>query len=125
MAMVDIKLDLAALGKVSEAAKAAALETMEAVKTDILTSQTMPRDTGTMELSLHVDDQFEDGGTVHTPLQTDGPQARRLYFHPEYNFQKGNNPNAGAAWYAPYTEGGAKADFIPNAYARQMKEHLK
>lgn len=123
MAMVDIRLDLVALGKVSEAAKAAALETMEAVKTDIIASQTMPFDQGTMQGSLHTE-QFEDGDTAHTVLQTDGPQARRLYFHPEYNFQKVNNPNAGAAWYKPYTEGGAKANFVSETMAAKMKEKM-
>lgn len=98
---------------------------MEAVKTDILASQTMPRDQGAMEGTLDVQDQFRDGDTVHTILQTDGPQARRLYFHPEYNFQTVNNPNAGAGWYKPYTEGGAKEDFIPKAFSACLKEHLK
>ena len=63
--------------------------------------------------------------TAHTVLQTDGPQARRLYFHPEYNFQKVNNPNAGAGWFDPYTKGGSKEDFVPEAFATCMKEHLK
>lgn len=124
MAIVEIELDMAALGKISEAARAAARETMEAVKTDILASQTMPFDTGTMQGSLHTD-QFADGDAAHTVLQTDGPQARRLYFHPEYNFQTANNPNAGAGWYKPYTQGGGKADFIPGTFAARMKEHLK
>lgn len=125
MPIVEIELDLAALGKISEAARAAARETMEAVKTDILASQTMPRDQGAMEGTLDVKNQFRDGDIVHTVLQTDGPQARRLYFHPEYNFQTVNNPNAGAGWYKPYTQGGGKADFIPGTFAARMKEHLK
>lgn len=125
MPLVEIKLDMAALGKISEAARAAAWETMEAVKTDILASQTMPRDQGTMEGTLDVQDQFRDSDTVHTILQTDGPQARRLYYHPEYNFQTVNNPNAGAGWYDPYTEGGDKAAFIPQTFAARMEEHLK
>ena len=123
MVTVDVELDLVALGKVSEAAKAAALVTMEAVKTDIIASQTMPFDQGTMQGSLHTE-QFEDGDTVHTVLQTDGPQPRRLYFHPEYNFQKVNNPNAGAAWYKPYTKGGAKETFVSETMAAKMKEKL-
>lgn len=123
MPIVEIDLDLAALGKISAAAKAAALDTMEAVKTDLISSQTVPFDYGTMQGTLHTD-QFEDGGMVHTVLQTDGPQARRLYFHPEYNFQTVKNPNAGAGWYDPYTAGGDKADFIPEAFSTRMKEHL-
>lgn len=123
MAFVDIELDMDALAKISAAARAAALETAEAVKTDIIASQTMPFDQGTMQKSLHTE-QFEDGDTVHTVLQTDGPQPRRLYFHPEYNFQKVNNPNAGAAWYKPYTKGGAKETFVSETMAAKMKEKL-
>lgn len=124
MAFVDIELDMEALARIGTAARAAALETAKAVKTDIIASQTMPFDQGTMQGSLHTE-QFEDGDAAHTVLQTDGPQARRLYFHPEYNFQKVNNPNAGAGWYEPYTEGGAKEDFIPEAFSACLKEHLK
>ena len=44
--MVGINLDEAALARLDGAAKAAALETVEAVKTDLVNSQTMPFDTG-------------------------------------------------------------------------------
>lgn len=121
---LEIKLDMAALAAVGQAAVQAAAETMEAVKTDLTASQTVPFNTGTMQGSLHVE-QFHDGGDAHIVLQTDGPQARRLYFHPEYNFQTVNNPNAGAAWYAPYTQGGEKGDFIPEAFAARLKEKLQ
>lgn len=124
--MVEIKLDEAALARLDGAAKAAALETVEAVKTDLVSSQTMPYDVGTMQGSLHSDpeDQFEAGTEIHTVLQTDGPQARRLYFHPEYNFQRGKNPNAGGAWYGPYEACGAKERFIPDTFAARMKEKI-
>ena len=121
--MVEIKLDAAALARLGEAAKAAALETMEAVKTDLVGSQTVPFDNGTMQGTLHTE-QFVSEGVCHTVLQTDGPQARRLYFHPEYNFQHGHNPNAGAAWYAPYEADGGKKSLIPETFAARMKEKL-
>ena len=121
--MVGIKLDEAALARLDGAAKAAALETVEAVKTDLVSSQTMPFDTGAMQGSLHTE-QFDAADESHTVLQTDGPQARRLYFHPEYNFQRGKNPNAGAAWYGPYEAGGAKERFIPDTFAARMKEKI-
>lgn len=120
---VRIVLDKAVLNGIHEKAAQAALETMEAVRTDLVSSQTIPYDVGTMQGSLHAD-QFEAGTEIHTALQTDGPQARRLYFHPEYNFQTGNNPNAGAAWYAPYEAGGAKEQFIPQTFAAKLKEKL-
>lgn len=121
--MVEIKLDEAALARLDGAAKAAALETVEAVKTDLVSSQTMPFDTGTMQKSLHME-QFDAGSEIHTVLHTDGPQPRRLYFHPEYNFQRGKNPNAGAAWYGAYEAGGAKESFIPDTFAARMKEKI-
>ena len=122
--MVEIKLDEAALARLDGAAKAAALETVEAVKTDLVSSQTMPFDTGAMQGSLHTE-QFDAADESHTVLQTDGPQARRLYFHPEYNFQRGKNPNAGAAWYGPYEAGGVKERFIPDTFAARMKEKIQ
>lgn len=121
--MGEIKLDAAAIARLSNAAKVSALETMEAMKGDLVSCQTVPFDTGTMQGTLHTD-QFEDGKTCHTVLQTDGPQARRLYFHPAYNFQRGNNPNADAAWYAPYEAGGNKEAFIPETFVTLMKEKL-
>lgn len=120
MATVEIKLDAAVLARIGEQVKAAALIAMEAAKADLTAAQTMPFDTGSMQGTLQTD-QFQDGEEIHTRLATDTPYARRLYFHPEYNFQKANNPNAGALWYEPYESGGEKADFIRNAFVRALK----
>ncbi len=113
-------LNHAALAALHGQAVRAALLAMEAVKTDLVSSRTVPFDTGAMQGTLHTE-QFEADGGLHTILQTDGPQARRLYFHPEYNFQQGKNPNAGAAWYAPYEKGGAKEGLLPDTFAALMK----
>lgn len=117
--MVEVRLNTAALEALSGAAARAAALAMEAVKTDLVSSQTVPFDTGAMQGSIFAD-QFRDGDDVHTTLQTDGPQARRLYFHPEYNFQRGNNPNAGAAWYAPYLAGGGKERMLEESFAQVL-----
>ena len=108
------------LARIDEQVKAAAMTAMEATKTDLETAQTMPFDTGRMQGTLQAD-QFQDGEEIRTRLATDTPYARRLYFHPEYNFQKAKNPNAGALWYEPYESGGGKADFIRNAFAQTLK----
>ena len=34
------------------------------------------------------------------------PYARRLYFHPEYKFDKGENPHARGKWYTDWLPGG-------------------
>lgn len=117
---VEIKLDAAVLDRIGEQVKAAAMTAMEAAKADLVAAQTMPFDTGRMQGTLQTD-QFQDGEEVHTGLATDTAYARRLYFHPEYNFQKVNNPNAGALWYEPYESGGGKDDFIRNAFAQALR----
>lgn len=117
---VEIKLDAALLARIEEQVKAAAMTAMETTKTDLETAQTMPRNTGRMQGTLKTD-QFRDGEEIRTRLATNTPYARRLYFHPEYNFQKAKNPNAGALWYEPYESSGGKADFIRNAFAQALK----
>jgi hypothetical protein len=93
--------------KVSQLVKAqvTALEqTAEALHTEVLQAQVMPRDTGHLQNdSTYVDCSRSSSGTVALVSQT--PYARRLYFHPEYNFQKKENPNAQGKWLEPWISG--------------------
>ena len=50
------------------------------------------------------------------------PYARRLYYHPEYNFQTKENPNAKGMWYEDWMPGGQKADFAPKAFKQFYKK---
>ena len=52
----------------------------------------------------------------------DTPYARRLYWHPEYNFRKDKNPNAGGLWMQPYIDG-AKKDFFRKAFQARLREN--
>lgn len=52
----------------------------------------------------------------YVSINVEGPYARRLYFHPEYNFDKGENPHAGGKWFEPYKAGGKKNDKVKKAY---------
>lgn len=58
-----------------------------------------------------------DDGAV---LITGSIQARRLYYHPEYNFQRGKNHNAGAYWLEPYISG-EKKDFVRDKYTELFR----
>lgn len=116
---VEVKLDAAAIKKIQEAAKAAAAEALEVTYTDLVQSQTMPFDTGDMQNNQTFVDKTEDGAV----LITDSPQARRLYYHPEYNFQRGKNANAGAAWLEPYISGDKK-DFVKTEFAKALEKRL-
>ncbi len=105
-------------------AKITALEkTGEALRGDLIQSQTMPFDTGHLQNeSTFVDYGSAVEGLIRLISST--PYARKLYFNPQFNFRRDKNPNAGGRWLDPYLPGHARADFIPNAYARFLKKEL-
>lgn len=105
------------------AAQQKALElTAEAVKTDIITSQVVPKQTGDLERSSFVDtSQLK---RMKVKIVFDTPYGRRLYWHPEYNFRKDKNPNAQGKWMEAY-QSGEKKDFARNAFKTFLKMHSK
>lgn len=113
---IEIKLNTGAIQRLEAAAKAAAVDAMEQLHTDLVSSQTMPFDTGDMQNNQTFVDTTESGAV----LITGSPQARRLYYHPEFNFQRGKNPNAGAHWLDPYISG-SKKDFIREKYTELFR----
>lgn len=123
---VEIKLDPGALAGIGRAAREAAQETVGLLRTEVITAQVMPFDTGTMQDNHHtyVDRQQEDGDSFHTLLMTDSPQSRRLYHHPEYNFQQGKNANAGGEWLKPWLPGGDKETFVPETFRQTLQRRL-
>lgn len=143
---LEIKLDMAALAAVGQAAVQAAAETMEAVKTDLTASQTVPMQNGTLQDELAVE-VTPDSDCVHITLGTSQPYSRFLYYGrlmlapngsswakrgesksvtpKPLNYFQGKNTNAGPLWYAPYTQGGEKGDFIPETFAARLKEKLQ
>lgn len=116
---VEVKWDTAAIRKIQEAAKAAAAEALEVTYTNLTESKTMPFDTGDMQNNQTFVEQTEQGAV----LITGSPQARRLYYHPEYNFQRGKNKNAGAGWLEPYISGDKK-DFVKTEFAKALKRRI-
>lgn len=97
-------------------AQVTALEkTAEALHTEVVQAQVMPRDTGTMQNEgTFVDYSKSAQGTVS--LVTSTPYARRLYYHPEYHFQKTENPNAKGRWYEDWVPGGKEESFAVDTY---------
>lgn len=115
---ITVKINQQKVRDIENAVKSSALETMEAVHTDLVSSQTMPFDTGDMQNNQTFVESTENGAV----LITGSPQARRLYYHPEYNFQK-KNQNAGAYWLEPYLIGNKK-DFVAINFADTLKRRL-
>lgn len=114
---VTIKLDLQAIRKLEDEAKKSAEITMEQLRKDIKDEQTMPFDTGDMQNNQTFVAVEDDS----VRLVTGSPQARRLYYHPEYNFQQGKNANAGGEWLEPYINGDKK-DFVRDTFIKTFKK---
>ncbi|SEA05981.1 hypothetical protein SAMN04515656_10342 [Eubacterium aggregans] len=94
-------------------------QTGEALHTQIIADEVMPFDQGTMQNEqTFVDTSASKSGTV--TLTTTSPQARRLYFHPEYDYQRVNNANAGGLWADDYIDG-SKKDFCKTTFKKLYK----
>lgn len=117
--------------ELTDAAKIANVQTAELLHTEVLQAQVIPRDTGVLQNeSTYVDKSNASNGIVAIVSST--PYARRLYFHPEYNFHRGvwfdkygdrheGNIAAGGLWFSPWLPGGTKQDFVPKTFKRLYK----
>lgn len=114
-----IKLNLPKIRKLTEAQVEALEQTAEALHTEVVQAEIMPRDTGNLQNeSTFVDTSESKRGKVSLVSST--PYARRLYFHPEYNFQKYENAFASGKWYEPWLDG-VSSDFCREAYKKIYK----
>ena len=67
-------------------------QTAEQMLEDVRDEQVIPRDSSHLQGDgTVVDESQAKSGTVSIVSQT--PYARRLYYHPEYNFRKKDNHN--------------------------------
>lgn len=113
-----VKLNIANINRIEHYLSQAMIKTADAVKTDLMESQTMPFDSGALQnRSTFVDSSQSKTGKVY--VVSDTPYARRLYFHPEYNFQTIHNSEAGAEWFEPYISG-EKKDYAQKVFATFM-----
>ena len=116
-----IKLDEAKLKELTRQQYISLAQTADALVTDLRDSQTMPFNTGNLQNdSTFLDDSQKEQGKVSIVSST--PYARRLYYHPEYNFRTTNNRNAGGKWFEPYISGN-RTDFIKDTFAKRLKRN--
>lgn len=116
-----IKLDEAKLKELTKQQYISLAQTADALVTDLRDSQTMPFDTGNLQNdSTFLDDSQKNQGKVSIVSST--PYARRLYYHPEYNFRTTNNRNAGGKWFEPYISGN-RTDFVKETFAKLFKRN--
>ena len=126
-----ITINHAALRALDQAAMRALEHTAEQLHGDIKDAMVIPRDQGTLgDTAFFVD--YSHAAQGHVELVNSTRYARRLYFHPEYNFHRepwedergahDGNPNAQAHWFEPWADGGEHADFAHKAFAQFYKQ---
>ncbi len=111
-----------ALEKINDAAKKSLVQTAMALQTEVIMAQVMPFDIGTMQNdSTHIDDH--DIGNYKVSIVTSTPYARRLYYHPEYNFQTVNNANSKGKWLDDWLPGGSHKDLCFKTFSELFKRN--
>lgn len=115
----NIKLNTSLLKNLDEQKVIALSQTAEALKTEVQQAQVMPRDEGTLQNnSTFVDDSNAKNGKVSLVSST--PYARRLYFHPEYNFDRTKNKSAGGRWFDNWLDGSFATQAFIELYGRSI-----
>ena len=110
-----VELNMSVLNMLDKAQREAFEQTADATLTELRDRQVMPFDTGNLQNdSTFIDDSQKDKVSIVSST----PYARRLYFHPEYNYRRGNNSRAGGKWFESFLND----DFIQNAYAKLLKQ---
>lgn len=118
-----VKLNRQRIKEIEKATKTSLEQTAEATKTELINKGYIPFDSGTLQNeSTFVDTENLDKGIVSLVSST--PYARRLYFHPEYDFQKVNNSNARAEWFEPFVSG-EDSEFIKDTFKKLFKKNAK
>lgn len=116
-----IKLNEAKLKELTRQQYVSLAQTADALITDIRDEQLMPFDTGNLQNdSTFLDDSQKEQGRVSIVSST--PYARRLYYHPEYDFRHTNNAKAGGKWFEPYISGN-RTDFLKDTFAKLFKRN--
>lgn len=116
-----VVLNRSMIKKLEQNAVIALEQTGDYVLGEVVEAQVIPFDVGTLQNeSTYVDKKKSSQGVVS--IVSSEPYARRLYFHPEYNFQTINNPHAKGKWLEDWTEGRKYADDVKKAYEALFKQ---
>ena len=114
----NVKINQAKVRAVEDKVEKALFLTAEALHTEVVQAQVMPKDTGTMQ---NESTSVERISKSKVKLKTVTAYARRLYFHPEYNFSKADNPNAQGRWWDRWINGSEK-DWCQKTFAKILKK---
>lgn len=117
---VSVIMDWPKIRELTAAQITALEQTTEALHTEIVQAQVIPFDQGHLQNdSTYVD--LTESANGKTSIISSTPYARRLYFHPEYKFQKINNPHAKGLWFDDWISG-SQRNFVKNTFQKLYKE---
>ena len=117
----NVKWKTATIKGIEKAAEDSLFLTGEALHTEVVQAQVMPFDTGTMQNTATSVQKKEKG---RVSLETTTPYAARMYYHPEYNFQKTSNSNAQGRWLDSWISGKNK-DWCQKTFEKIFKKRSK
>ncbi|MBP3939490.1 MAG: hypothetical protein IK955_08770 [Clostridia bacterium] len=116
---VKVELNMANINAIERKIQRGIQKTADQVRKDVQQSETMPFKSGQLQnRSTFVDTSELADNTAY--VVSDTPYARRLYFHPEYDFNKDENKNAGGKWFETYISG-EKKDYAQKVFAQFMR----
>lgn len=106
-------IDRRRISQLTEAAVRSLEMTGEALHTEVVQAQVIPRRDGDLQNTTFCEISNSANGVV--TLVSQMIYARRLYYHPEYDFSTTENPNAKGKWYEDWISG-SKKDFAKDAF---------
>lgn len=112
-----VNLNFGALRKLETNAQKALEMTTDALLSEVKNTQVMPFDTGHLQNESTFADYSNSAHGV-TSIVSSTPYARRLYFHPEYNFSRAENIATGGEWFKPWLKGGTRQNFCNETFAQ-------
>lgn len=112
-----IKLNMPRLRQLTQAQITALEQTAEALHEEIANAQVVPMDTGNLTGESFFCDYSEINQGKATLVHST-PYARRLYFHPEYHFNKEFHADAKGKWFEDWEPGGKEEAWARDAYKR-------
>ena len=122
-----VNLNFGLLKQIDNASRKALEMTTDALLTEVKNSEVMPRYDGALQNEGTYPDYSNSANGI-TSIVSSTPYARRMYFHPEYNFHRelwtdnkgkehGGNQNAQGKWFEPWLKGGTRENFCVDTFA--------
>ncbi len=111
-----VNLNFGLLKQLEKNSQKALEMTTDALLTEVKNAEVMPFDTGNLQNENTFADYSLSANGV-TKIVSSTPYARRLYFHPEYNFKKDEHAFARGEWFEPWLKGGTRENFCTETFA--------